>query len=363
MRTQGILFFADRLPPLTGGMEMHAHYFIKHFAKHQRYPLVGLISKDGRNQDCQIKDGRRHLIHLRELPKKFDPTIVFFNSGRWIEEMGEIRKMFPSAMFFYRTGGNEILKAPLIKNQIPDHLMRQSFWVEVLNDTVDLIITNSSYTESRLRKLGISTPFSLCVGGVNTSFLKSQPKEPCTPFTFFCAARFVPYKNHLLLLEIAEKLTKKGHVFQLHLAGDGPLLEEAKKQAAARNLGSVVQFLGVLDNENTCCEIAKSDAYLQLSGEKQTSVLGGSYIHSEGMGRSILEAISAGTFVIAGQGGALPEIVKNKRGILVDLEDRDNLLKKIEEVIKSPPKKAPFTDTFSWSNLFKRYEETFEKAN
>lgn len=29
MSRLGILFFADRLPPLIGGMEMHAKYFIE----------------------------------------------------------------------------------------------------------------------------------------------------------------------------------------------------------------------------------------------------------------------------------------------------------------------------------------------
>ena len=192
-----ILFFADRLPPLVGGVEMHARYFIEYFTGHPLFPLAGIVTKYGQNEDCLVtKEGLRP-IQLEELSKLFAPHFVFFNSGRWIEQLHYIKQMLPKAGFLYRTGGNEIIKAPLDNPHIPDHALRQVYWVNTLNQTIDVMVTNSAYTETRLRNIGILCPFSRCVGGVNASALKT-PAVPSSGITFIvCAARVVPYKIHI----------------------------------------------------------------------------------------------------------------------------------------------------------------------
>jgi len=128
-------------------------------------------------------------------------------------------------------------------------------------------------------------------------------------------------------------------------------------------LGSIVKFLGVIDNEQTCQEIAQADIYMQLSSDYLTEVEGGSYIHSEGMGRSILEALTAGTFVIAGNSGAFPEVVTKENGLLVDLDNIDQIADKIEVILKNPPPRQPFTSEYCWTNIFKRYEKILEDLN
>lgn len=37
-RAGPIVFFADRLPPLVGGVEIHAGAFVAHFTRHERFP-------------------------------------------------------------------------------------------------------------------------------------------------------------------------------------------------------------------------------------------------------------------------------------------------------------------------------------
>jgi glycosyltransferase involved in cell wall biosynthesis len=355
MTASNILLFADRLPPLIGGMEMHAGYFIEYFTDHPKYPLSGVITKDCEGEDYLLSHG---LINIHDLPNLFDPTVIFFNSGRWIEEFEVIRKIFPGAIFIYRTGGNEIIKAPLIRNQISDHAFRQAYWVETLNRTIDLLITNSDFTERRLRDVGIACPFSCLVGGVNAAALRpSTATDNSNKITIFCGARFVPYKNHLLLLSVIQQLILRGLQLSLRLAGDGPLLERAREQVTKDKLTSVVEFLGVLDNERTCQEISGAHIYMQLSEDTFTEVLGGSYIHSECMGRSILEALTAGTFIIAGKSGALQEIVAQGQGVLVEFDDLERMTDKIELAIKNIPPRPPFSDQYCWSKLFYRYEQ------
>jgi len=354
--SKSILFFADRLPPLTGGMEMHARYFIEHFMHHPQFPLSGIITKNSQGLNCLVNEEGIHPI--KDLTC-FSPTLLFYNSGRWIEELPQLRAMFPKATFLYRTGGNEILKAPLIHRQISDHSSRQAYWAKSINQTIDVMITNSEYTESRLCKIGIICPFKRYVGGVNTEAIK-HAEPPRKELTIFCAARFVPYKNHALLISVIKQLVLRGHTLQVRLAGDGPLLQQAKEQVIKEKLDSVIKFLGVLDNEEVCREIARATLYMQLSQDQITEVPGGSYIHSEGMGRSILEALTAGTFVVAGQSGALAEIVTPDRGVLLDLDHLDQITNKIEPLIKHPPERKSFTDCYSWTKLFQGYEELFK---
>lgn len=359
MRYGPTLLFADRLPPLVGGMEVHAGQFIAHFAGHPRFPLLCVVTRDGATQNCLIIDGRREAIDLRELPGRFQPEVVFFNSGRWIEDLPDLRRAFPQAVFTYRTGGNEILKAPVERQEIPDHRARLAFWANTLNDTIDVLITNSAYTEARLRAVGLTCHFERVVGGA--SWLGAVPRGAAGgPIVFLCAARFVPYKRHTLLLDVITELVRRGHNLILHLAGDGPLLGEVRDRVAQAGLADRVRFLGAIGNEEVCRQIAQADFYIQLSGDIVTPVPGGTYVHAEGMGRSILEAISRGTYVIAGQSGALPEIVTANRGLLVQVSSAASIAEQIEPLLLLRPRSIP-TDEYSWGHVFERYEQLWEQ--
>ncbi|MBK8262667.1 MAG: glycosyltransferase family 4 protein [Nannocystis sp.] len=362
-----VLLFADRLPPLTGGMEMHARYFIEHFQGHAHYPLLGVVTRDEAQRDCLLVGAKRVPQDLRTIVRSLaaEPAIVFFNSGRWIEDIVALRAALPSALFVYRTGGNEILKASLDRHTIAVHDDRQRYWVDRINGCVDVLITNSAFTEERLESIGVRRErFVRCVGGVNVAALRTQEHRPDRPGppVIFCAARFVPYKNHGLLLDAFAALMRQGIGFRLRLAGDGPLLDDAQVQARRLGLGSCVEFLGLLTNEQVCELMVDAEAYVQLSSDFITQVPGGSYVHSEGMGRSILEALSCGTYVIAARSGALPEIVTPDRGMLVDLGLPDAVADAIAPMLRSPPTRPEPHDFYSWERYFARYERCWEEA-
>lgn len=359
-KKRNILFFANRLPPLIGGMEMHAKYFIEYFKEHKNFPIIRIVTKNGDGNDCLILDNQTIEIDIAKLDKNLNPEIIFFNSGRWIEDLTKIRSIFPNSKFFYRTGGNEILKAPLVVNNNPDHKKRQLYWVREINNNIDILITNSLYTEKRLDNLGITKPLKRFVGGVDVSGFKNTKYKKNNITTIFCAARFVPYKNHSLMILVIKELALSGLKFKVKLAGDGPLLYKIKQQVEEYNLDSIVEFLGNLDNSESCQEIFNADIYMQLSKDEITKVEGGSYIHSEGMGRSILEALSAGTFVIAGKSGALPEIISHPYGLLIDLnEGEKKIANQINPIIQNPPARTKVRNDFTWDKIFTGYEKLF----
>ena len=361
--TSPILLFAERLPPLVGGMEMHAGYFVRHFRDYRQFPLMAVISKDHGGTDCLVSAAGREPVDLEQLAARYEPAILFFNSGRWIEDLRTLRSLFPNAEFTYRTGGNEILKAPLERAPIASHADRGRFWVDTLNDTIDTLVTNSAFTEERLRDAGVKCPFLRCVGGVNFSAVSRPRPVRRGPPVLLCAARFVPYKHHALLIQVAAALNARGHAFELRLAGDGPLLEETRALVRSHGLDPMVRFLGALPHEATCAEIVAADVYVQLSGDVPTAVPGGSYVHAEGMGRSILEALSAGTYVIAGRGGAIHEIVQPGRGELVDIGQPEQVIKALSRVLADPPERSAPTDAYDWSHVFARYTRHWEERD
>lgn len=354
------LLFADRLPPLTGGMEMHARYFIEYFYEHPEYPLLGVVTRDEAQRDCLLVGDQRVPQELLAMVTRFAeaPSVVFFNSGRWIEDMAALRAVLPASLFVYRTGGNEISKAPLERRTMPSHRERQRFWVDQLNQCLDLLVTNSAFTEERLAALGLRRDLVFrCVGGVNVSALRSAAAPPASSRRpiLFSAARFVPYKNHELLLESLAVLRGRGVDFSLRLAGDGPLLADTRTRADRLGLASQVEFLGRLTNEQVCDHMVAADFYVQLSADFVTEVPGGSYVHSEGMGRSILEAIACGTHVIAARSGALPEIVTPDRGLLVELGSAEAVADAIEPLLRSPRPRRVIDDGYAWERIFTRY--------
>jgi len=117
VKQKGALFlFFNIMGAAYGGMENHGYYMKKYFTDHLTYPLIAVISKD--NNSCNhifLPNGK--LIHscvTIQFVSKFIitksvsvRTICFFNSGHWIEDILELRKVLRAAIFIQRTGGND----------------------------------------------------------------------------------------------------------------------------------------------------------------------------------------------------------------------------------------------------------------
>jgi glycosyltransferase involved in cell wall biosynthesis len=363
---KSILLFADKLTPFFGGMEVHGKYFIESYQTSANYSLKAIITKDLLGNDIIIQGEESKAITLLDFGKYFawSPDIVFFNSGKWIEELELIRSLFPSAQLVYRTGGNEIIKAPLVNQTIFKHSERQLYWANQINKYIDILITNSLFTENRLKDIGINPKiFRRCVGGVDYNYIRSNEKKTnnCMNKVFLCASRFVPYKNHDLIIEVFNQIKKNGLNFTLNLVGDGQLFESVKKKVYDFGLQDCVHMLGSRSNHQVIDEMIRSDFFIQLSSEYKTEVMGGTYLHAEGMGRSILEAISCGTHIISSSTGAISEIVNSENGTLVDLQNFDSIVRNIEGLIVKPTITRNPTDKYSWNNYFKMYNDIFNE--
>jgi glycosyltransferase involved in cell wall biosynthesis len=359
-----IILFADKLPPEIGGMEIHAHYFVQHFSKEHELTIIS--KKEGFdvivNQDYQTIKEIILFDYLKEFEK--EKCVIFYNSGFWIEHFVGIKKMLKNAIFFYRTGGNEINKAELSLH-IKSHLDRQKYWVNAINNSIDYLVANSQFTKQRLNDLEIKNQIIHVIsGGIEVSYLQKAIDKKLEirkllncevqDKLIVCCCRFVPYKRTDFLLRAIQYLSPH---YKIVLVGDGILLESSKIMANDMDLN--VTFLGRLSHEETLNIIATADVYCQASTDLLINVKDGNYVHTEGMGRSLIESICCGTRVVVTNCGAIDEFINSDNGILVK-ENEVEFAKQIEHALSlgaiNEQHRENYCKKYNFNNIFNEYE-------
>ncbi|SAL31153.1 group 1 glycosyl transferase [Caballeronia udeis] len=128
-------------------------------------------------------------------------------------------------------------------------------------------------------------------------------------------------KGHLVLLEAMAELRRRDVGFSLTLIGDGVLRGELEAQAAKLGLFDNIRFLGLVDANSVAAHVAQHDLFVLPS-------------YQEGMPRAMLEAMAAGTPVIASNVGGIPEIL-DETG-MVSPGDVIALATRIETLARDP---------------------------
>jgi glycosyltransferase involved in cell wall biosynthesis len=120
---------------------------------------------------------------------------------------------------------------------------------------------------------------------------------------FVCVARFVPQKNHMLLLKaFAEGPATNPHA-HLVLVGEGALREQLEQQAKNLGLAGQVHFLGL-----------RSDIP-EVLGAMDVFVLSSDY---EGSPLSVIEAMASGLPIVSTDVGGVPDLFNSgKEGFIV----------------------------------------------
>ncbi|MDR7550696.1 MAG: glycosyltransferase family 4 protein [Armatimonadota bacterium] len=119
---------------------------------------------------------------------------------------------------------------------------------------------------------------------------------------------------------------------RLVVVGDGPDRPRLEREAARLSLDGRVRFAGRLDDR------ALAQAYSQAAVfalPVRTRV--GREAAGEGFGLVFLEAAAAGLPVVAGNGGAIPEVVRDgETGLLVDPESPEEVAEAIVRLLRNP---------------------------
>ncbi|MBI1321034.1 MAG: glycosyltransferase [Candidatus Hydrogenedens sp.] len=131
--------------------------------------------------------------------------------------------------------------------------------------------------------------------------------------------RFIPRKNHRVLVEAWPRVLERIPDAQLVMAGRGPERDRCVARAQALGVADTVHCAGYLDVEDIAQLYHACDVFALPNGEDANG-------HVEGFGLVFAEAAACGRPVIAGDsGGAREAVLHGETGYLVPPGDADAL--------------------------------------
>jgi len=135
------------------------------------------------------------------------------------------------------------------------------------------------------------------------------------------ACRLMPWKGVDGIIKVLPKLIKKIGNINFLVLGDGQELENLKKLTSEIRMTDNVYFLGRISRDDIMDYFGVADLF----------VLNTNY---EGLSHTILEAMKAGTPVVATNVGGNPEVIEDgKDGLLVDYNNEEELLEAMSKVL------------------------------
>lgn len=321
-----------------GGMEVHLDGMLNALATSSCYERIVLITKQN---DCitmrEVKNPRvcffDGFAELAARLRLLQADVLFFNDGHFIEHFHELRTIFPNALFVMRSGGNEFVKAPWSDMSLPLSA-RQTLWSKAINDNADYVIANSTYTWQRMIQIGIAREKILIVrGGVDLVAAAENVADKTvlrrefdkifgtsSRYIFCIAARHVKFKGIADVLKIFAGL-KQSRKWFLLIAGEGNESAALWRYCTENLSEDSFAFVGAIKHEDVMKYIALSDCLLSCSVDTLRASGEETYIHTETMGRGIIEAVCQRVPVIATTAGGVREWFEEIPGTGVLLPD------------------------------------------
>jgi colanic acid/amylovoran biosynthesis glycosyltransferase len=151
------------------------------------------------------------------------------------------------------------------------------------------------------------------------------------PLRILCAAALVPVKGHAVLLEALALLRDRGIAFACTLAGDGPLRDALATSIAAKGLAGAVTLAGRIPHDALLGQLQRGDFDVSVIASVERA--GGLM---EGVPVALIEAMAAGTVVVAADSGSVGELIDGTTGLLVPHSDPAALAGALARVARDP---------------------------
>ncbi len=145
-----------------------------------------------------------------------------------------------------------------------------------------------------------------------------SPVDVHAPLNLVCIGSMCWHKGQDIVIEALSKLPQvKREKIKFHLVGDGPQMQELKNAVAANNLQDIVMFHGA--RNDVPFFLKEMDVFIMPS-------------KSEGLPMSIIEALRQGMYIMSTDTGAIPEMIKDEFGKIID-RNPYNIAKVLEELV------------------------------
>ncbi len=306
-----------------------------------------LITCDDQNRPPE--DGVAHFAPIGtydlpeyELQKIFYPPILEMLDYCHQQGFNHIHTATPGPIGLAALAVARFLKIPIsgtYHTEIPQYVqiltgsgfMEELAWKFVLwyYDQLDLIYAPSQSTRDELVAKGISPekvqiyPRGIDIHRFDPSkrngfFKKWQSAENVTKLLY--VGRVSREKNLHLLVKAYRKMLKENAQAMLTIVGEGPYLEEMKKEA--KNLPCI--FTGRLEGEDLAEAYASSDLFVFPST-------------TDTFGNVVLEAQASGVpVIVTDRGGPVENIIPRSTGLVVKGDDVNALTKAMLQLVSNP---------------------------
>jgi phosphatidylinositol alpha-mannosyltransferase len=240
-----------------------------------------------------------------------------------------------------------------------------------LSKTVEKVIT--PYTKSILKSLVLSTAVSSAAAEYYTAISKQQPliipngvditkyakdkKRTSKAKTILFIGRLEKRKGVKYLLMAFSKLAQFDNTIKLVIAGDGP--ERKKLEAFVRdNKIGGVEFLGYVSEEQKVELLHNCDIYCSPA------------VFGESFGIVLLEAMAAGTVVVAGNNPGYSAVMQGKGNLsIVNPKDTESFARKLELLLSDQELRKLWLDwakeyikQFDYRKITDQYEKAYKLA-
>lgn len=206
--------------------------------------------------------------------------------------------------------------------------------------TGELFTVNTPYLLEKVINLGcIQDELRILPMGVDTEFFSPPPIKPVNTIKkLVTVGRLISLKTINYGVEAVSKLLKQGINIHYTIVGEGPELENLKKQVKQLAIAEHVTFTGPLTQTEVLELLRLSDIYLMTSTFDCTG-------RRETQGIVTAEAQACGLPVVAFKSGGVPyTIVDGKTGYLAEEGDTEGFAARIAELLNNENKWKTFSE-------------------
>jgi glycosyltransferase involved in cell wall biosynthesis len=385
MRRLNVLFATGIYPPDVGGPAT----YVSHLARelHRRGVMVEVLTYgEAREED---RASPYPVTRVRQSPRVAHRYLSFFRAARIAARRADVLfAQDPLSVGLPTLLASKALRRPLVVKVVGDLAWEIA---------VDLGRTNDSFTEFQRRRQSVPVELfrrseHFVARSARSVIAPSQylreivqgwgvPEEriavvhnslPEAPLEttgrdarrslgvdgdplLLAAGRLVPWKRFDLPIRFLSDVKKKCPGARLLLVGSGPLREELESLARELSVRDAVHFVGPLDHPSMMLHLVASDLLLLPS----------TY---EGFSHLLLEAMRAGTPVLATDAGGNAEVVGDA-GRLVPAASPEAFGTALVEIAADPGLRAAMAEhgraraeRFSWKNLVEETMKILERA-
>jgi glycosyltransferase involved in cell wall biosynthesis len=319
-----------------------------------------------RGESNKYSYSKEENINLHLLPRITKKSKIFFFTSFWMfliikkYKITHILSQCPIIGGFTATLASKFFKVPLMVEIHGEEYFRlfekKSFMVKIMkysfNNASKIRSLNKRMTE-KLNNYGIYKNIVEIPNRVNMNIFNRPKKDFILndrKFNIVSVGRFVWEKDYLNLIKT---LHNSSIDYALTLIGGGPLKNEYEEYILKNSLSKKIRLIDWLQQDEMIEIVIKSDSYIQSSV-------------SEGMPRTILEAMALRMPIVSTNVGSIEGVLQNEvNAIVINHSNSEELIGAIYKLINDSNLREKianqaYTDVcekYEWNKVFEVYRD------